>query len=276
MEWEDLCTHRPGSKVARVARKMEAGVVAQADVVFSAEGGYAGGLLTDQNGEKLWLPWVECRVDEECLFSEMARDWTLKDGTSTEEWRRISKKASSVLKVAKFDLRGSEGEESELSSSRHLIDGPALALGEDGEPVVAWVEREAEEWRLFVYAKGRMECLARKACFPSATLDPEGRVWVAWQSTTGRKGKILASYFEEGKWSPVLMLSPSEGSHWRPSLASGEQGVWLGWDCFMGDTYEVFVRHCSRQGKWGHLIRLSNGEDFDIETNLTMDDEGRA
>ncbi|MDE2993918.1 MAG: hypothetical protein OXU67_08560, partial [Chloroflexota bacterium] len=230
-------------------------------------GGWAGALAWSDG--VAWVAWTACHDPEPALLTYARQEWPLRPGRTLTEWRRRSADTRFMLSLARLDdLAAPIGRE--LTSSPHVIEGPALAtLPEQTTPAVIWAERQDDQCRLMAaIAGGRPEVIHAAAgaiLVPQAAVDHAGRLWAVWQqwpeagSSPAARPRIVAAHrplaataLDPSSWSTPTSLSPAEQSAWSPSLSAAPDGaLWCTWAAWDGTAYQVFVCHAPAGATWG-------------------------
>ena len=241
--------------------------------VAELPGGWAGALAWSDAAP--WLAWTACHDPEPDLLTYARQEWPLRPGRTLTEWRRHSANARFTLSLARLnDPSVPPGRE--LTNSRHVIEGPALApLPKQDTPAVIWVERRDGRCRLMAAIHGgRPEVIHAAAgaiLAPQATVDHAGRLWAVWQqwpqagSSPAARPRILAAHrplaattHDPPSWSKPTSLSPAGQSAWSPSLSADPDGaLWCTWAAWDGTAYQVFVCHAPAGATWGEPALVS-------------------
>ncbi len=236
-------------------------------------GGWAGDLTW--SGPAPWLAWTACHDPEPALLTYARQEWPLRPGRTLTEWRRRSAAAHFTLSLARLEDQAAPiGRE--LTSSRHAIEGPALAtLPQQATPAVLWAARRDDGCRLMAaLGNDRPEIVHTAAgaiLGPQAAVDRDGRLWAVWQqwpeagSSPAARPRIVAAHrplaataHDPPSWSAPTTLSPAGQSSWSPTLAAGpDGGLWCAWAAWDGTTYQVFVCHAPPGATWSAPVPVS-------------------
>ena len=236
-------------------------------------GGWAGALAWSDAAP--WLAWTACHDPEPALLTYARQEWPLRPGRTLTEWRRRSAGVHFTLSLARLDDPSAHAVR-ELASSRHVIEGPALApLPQQTTPAVIWAERRDNRCRLMAaIAGGRPEVIHAAAgaiLAPQAAVDHTGRLWAIWQqwpeaaSSPAARPRIVAAHRplavttrDPPSWSKPTSLFPAGQSAWTPSLSAAPDGaLWCAWAAWDGTAYQVFVCHATAGATWGEPALVS-------------------
>ena len=101
-----------------------------------------------------------------------------------------------------------------------------------------------------VSPKVRLSEAAGSDISPVATVDADGRIWIAWQAARGNAFRIVERHqVADGGWSPETRVSNQAGNCWSPAIAAAADGrVAIAWDTYDKGDYDVWVREFSREG----------------------------
>lgn len=253
-------------------------------------GGWAGDLAWSDGAA--WVAWTACHDPEPDLLTYARQEWPLRPGRTLTEWRRRSADARFTLSLARLDdpaaLAGRE-----LTSSLHVIEGPALAtLPQQTTPAVIWAERRDDQCLLMAaVAGGRPEVIHAAAgaiLAPQAAVDHTGRLWAVWQqwpqagSSPTARPRIVAAHrplaattHNPPGWSKPTTLSPAGQSAWSPALVADPDGaLWCAWTAWDGTAYQVFVCHAPAGATWGEpaLVPPAPTGSFHLTPAITATD----
>ena len=193
------------------------------------------------------------------------------------------------------------GEELDVDAARHALD-PAVAIGADGAPVVAWHERApgdglgSVQVRRWDATTGGWTTLARNlairpegdASRTSLVVDGSGRIHVAWtEDDLGLGLTFVARYEGLGEWQ-VLDPHPLPGPgapypthHMDAALATGPDGLLvrsLRWSHVVG-PYGRLETWSADDEAWEAYVGTLTGPTGDIVTAVSapaVDREARA
>jgi hypothetical protein len=144
-----------------------------------------------------------------------------------------------------------------------IIHQPALACDGEGTLWTVWsqIDEASDTWRLNARAvvDGKIQEKVTtldgdsgSAVFSEAAADPEGRVWVVWQSFRGSLADIFAKYYEpaSGRWSDEIQVTRNAAGDWEPRLAFGPEGeAVVIFDSSRGGVFNVYMARINLDGK---------------------------
>ncbi len=119
--------------------------------------------------------------------------------------------------------------------------------------------------------------LTEDALRPALGLDANGHPWVAWESRTGARFRVVARPLG-GTDGPGAVQVVSDGGelNLRPAIVPApEGGIHVTWDQYADGEYHVLLRRVSRHGR-GPVIRVSTEQAFNIGPSATVDEEGNV
>jgi hypothetical protein len=171
------------------------------------------------------------------------------DGTADE--LKIARKSGDGLKVI-GSLAGPG-----------IIHQPALASDGEGRLWTIWsqVDEASNTWRLKARAviDGKiqakvttLESDSGSAVFSEAATDPQGRVWVVWQSFRGGLADIFAKYYDPAKdrWSDEIQVTKNPAGDWEPRLVFGPDGqAVVIFDSSRGGAFNIYMAQVGLNGK---------------------------
>ena len=110
---------------------------------------------------------------------------------------------------------------------------------------------------------------------PETCVDPDGRLWMAWQSHDGTGYDIFLASFDGELWSEPLQLSDHPGNDWDPTIASDDNGkLWVVWSGFRDADYDLFCVSLEH-GQPSAERRLTDHTAYDLHPWVCIDGEGR-
>ncbi len=157
----------------------------------------------------------------------------------------------------------------------------ALATLHDDTLWIVWASQRSGNWDLFgrPYLDGKLGVVVRLTddagpdLWHRMTTDNRGRAWLVWQGFRGGRSAIFA------RWHEPIQVSADKGNAWDPTVAadSKEDRVWVGWDAYERDTYNVRVRALSGGPKprLGEVLFPEPSPLFAAHVSLACDRAGR-
>jgi hypothetical protein len=152
---------------------------------------------------------------------------------------------------------------------------------------VVWASQRQGNWDLYArpYRGGKLGAEVRLTDDPGPdiwhrmTTDRKGRAWVVWQGFRKGRSAVFARCADGDGWHDPVQVSAGTGNAWDPSVAADtkEDRVWVGWDQYGRDTYNVRVRSLSG-GPKPALGEVQGPEDsplFAAHVSLACDTGGR-
>ena len=160
---------------------------------------------------------------------------------------RIGKKTESGL------------EEIATLSDPGVIHQPAIAVDGSGALWAIWgqtgsddvVSLMARSWK--DGERGELVVLADSDgadSFADAGTDPEGRVWVTWQSMRAGEGDVFARFFDPGfgGWSQEIPVADAPGGDWEPRVAFAGGATWVVYDSSRGNEFNLYLAKVDAEG----------------------------
>ncbi|MCI0456495.1 MAG: DUF3604 domain-containing protein [Gemmataceae bacterium] len=163
----------------------------------------------------------------------------------------------------------------------------ALATLHDDTLWIVWASQRGGNWDLFArpYLDGKLGAEVRLTedvgpdLWHRMTTDNRGRAWLVWQGFRGGRSVIFARCADMKGWHEPVQVSSDRGNAWDPTVAadSKEDRVWVGWDAYERDTYNVRVRALSGGPKpnLGGVLFPEPSPLFAAHVSLACDREGR-
>ncbi|NWG14487.1 MAG: DUF3604 domain-containing protein [Acidobacteria bacterium] len=105
----------------------------------------------------------------------------------------------------------------------------------------------------------------------------DGSLWILWQGENPGGFGIFARHVEDGKLGPIEEVSPSSPHvHWHPSAVVSRDGrVWVAWDAFDGQSYNVWARARGPEG-WAEAVPVADSPAFEGKADLAAGSDGRV
>lgn len=138
---------------------------------------------------------------------------------------------------------------------------PCLARDGEGAIWCVWSQLDSGRWNLYARSivggkpGGRAVAIAGSeagAVFPDLATDPEGRVWVTWQSFDRGPSEVFARYYdpETEAWSAPIRVTDHPAGDWEPRLAfaAGDEAL-IVFDSYRKGNFDVFLARVSPAGK---------------------------
>jgi hypothetical protein len=177
----------------------------------------------------------------------------------------------------------------------------ALASTHDGRLWIVWASQQKDDWRLMgrEYKDGSLSPTSVITGVPGPhswhrmTTDNMGRAWLVWQGFGNKGRSAIHAMCSDGKSTKGLgaarqvVVSETEGNCWAPVVAhdTKEDRVWIGWDEYHGDTYQVKIRSVSdtrapqpvkgEDYKLGPILTPEASPLFQANASLACDKDGR-
>jgi hypothetical protein len=169
----------------------------------------------------------------------------------------------------------------------------ALATTHGGRLWIVWSALNQGNWDLYArpYQDGMLGATVRLTddagpdVWHRMTTDRNGRGWLVWQGWREGRAHIFARCVEGDKWhKPVLVSSDPQlvkgvTNCWDPCVTADPSAdrVWIGWDEYQRDTYQVAVTSLKGGADPAHTpIMYPEGcKAFQAHINLACDRDGR-
>ncbi|MFC1596546.1 hypothetical protein ACFL5Q_01180 [Planctomycetota bacterium] len=138
---------------------------------------------------------------------------------------------------------------------------PCLARDGAGTIWCVWSQLEGGRWNLYARSivggkpSGRAVPIADSqgnAVFPDLETDPQGRVWVAWQSFDRSCSEIFTRYYDPRTeaWSAPIRVTNHPAGDWEPRLAFAAGGeALIVFDSYRNGNFDVFLARVSPAGQ---------------------------
>jgi hypothetical protein len=166
---------------------------------------------------------------------------------------------------------------------------PTVAVDDKGVVWVAWAQPMEGDWEIVrrTYtppapgeAEGKWSDIVRVTRAPGsdfhvvAATDSGGTVWLAWQAWRENNYEILASAQKEGhRLSSPRVVSMSPANDWGPSIAAdGKGNVYVAWDTYDKDNYDVWVRNVSGNDRG---LAVADSPRFEARPHLACGKDNR-
>jgi len=152
---------------------------------------------------------------------------------------------------------------------------------------IVWSSQRKGNWDLYArpYKDGKLGDEVRLTDAPGPdlwhrmTTDQRGRGWLVWQGFRDGQADIFARCVDAEGWHAPIKVSTSKGNDWDPCIVadSKEDRVWVGWDTYDRDTYNVRVRSLSGGPKpvLGEILCPEPSPLFAAHISLASDKAGR-
>ena len=161
---------------------------------------------------------------------------------------------------------------------------PAVAVDGQGRVVVAWSENRDGNFDLYrrVYDPKTSQWSEPKRLTenPGAdahvalAVDPDGRVWMAWQAWEDGRASVLANPVEQGA-EGARRATDGKANAWSPAIAIDSRGtVYVGCDVYEGD-YNVVVAKFTSQNADIQRTVVAGGPNYEARPSLALDGQGR-
>ena len=113
--------------------------------------------------------------------------------------------------------------------------------------------------------------------YPSMTVGPDGRVWLAWTSHRDGAETLLLRWTDDGtSWSQPFALTPDAGDIYHSALVSPKPGELLAvWTENVGGQLDLHARRFSG-GAWSNVERITNTIGPDTFPKLAVGKDAEA
>ena len=244
------------------------------------QGAYACDLALHADG-RAFGAWAGTDWAEEALFIARSNTggggWRYALGHDERDF--VARLGAARYRVYAGHLDGADVQAVELTQSPTAIQDPAVAVFDDAR-LVTWGERLNSHFVVRAWTGGEAETVASTPASltrPTAAIDSDGQLWVAWQAFDGDACVVVVSRREAKGWTPPVVASASSQSAWRPVLrASVSHGVWLAWDAWTGHHFQVFARRIGPDGTLGLVVQISDLPLLAMDVDLAVDDDDTA
>lgn len=175
-----------------------------------------------------------------------------------------------------------------------LVDGVgdhfrvAVAGQSGGTTWITWAAQKQHRWNLYgrAWKDGQLGNVTQLTDTSGPNLwhrmatDRQGRVWLVWQGFHNGHSHIFARYADGDGWHKAIPVTDGDDDQWDPSIAADPRHdrVWVGWDGYNGETYNVHV--CSlapvATPAIGPVLTPEVSPLFEAHANLACDGLGRV
>jgi hypothetical protein len=247
------------------------------------------------------IPW---EPEKQSILLTEAQGFTLSPMVPFEEGIRneypaIAVDTAGVPHVAFVSERdGAEGVYAKRFRDNKLLDEVQLSAvtGFETRPVMVsladgvcgvWVARRENRWHIIGRTlRGERpgdEIVVSRDCAgwnwrPAATVDKDGKMWVAWERKENGRYEILARCLDGDTLSPVIRVSARpQMDCQRPSIACDNGGnVWIAYDLYEGEgNFNIYLRRLAG-GTLSEEIQVTSHPAFDVAPALAVDKHGNV
>ena len=251
-----------------------------ADTPTVLQGAYACDLAPDADGGVVGA-WAGSDWAEEALFglrtAHPGGHWQFAPGYDERDF--IARLGKGRFRVYAAQLAADDLKPVELTESPTAIQDPAVAVFDDTR-LVAWGERLNSHFVVRAWTGGEAETVASTPASltrPTAAIDSDGQLWVAWQAFDGDACVVVVSRRRPNGWTAPVVASYAGHSAWQPVLrASASHGVWLAWDAWTGHHFQVFARRIGPDATLGPVVQVSDLPLLAMDVDLAVDDDDTA
>ena len=160
----------------------------------------------------------------------------------------------------------------------HWNDAPAIAAGESGSLIVAWVayrnhdeEIHVARWdRASPCALEQLSGVAGRDFGPAVAAAPGRGFWVVWTGEREGQWRILGRQFTDGRWRPEVRISAGDEACWHAALAADARGPYVAWERLTRSGPEIWSSRATPEG-WEEGRRVAAGSN----PSLAVDPAGR-
>ncbi len=159
--------------------------------------------------------------------------------------------------------------------------GPRIVEDNSGNPwVIYGSEVMNQQWEIFACmwngtaweAPIRLTNSPGNDVRPSATVDANGNIWVAWESMRTGDKNIFIKMFNGTDWSSDLQLTTDAGWDIKSSLAADRNGdVWVAWESDRTGNKDIFLKRYN-SSQWSHDIQVTDNPKCDQEVAIHAGD----
>jgi Divergent InlB B-repeat domain len=209
-------------------------------------------------------------------------------GDATAVWTEVEG-SHQVLRAATRPVGSTWGPSVRVSSSLAEVEAPiALAVNENGDAVVAWVDREGPEQFVEVAARSAggswskpepFVALGEEARNPAVAIDPNGNAVVLWQQTLIGGEQVIESSSRQagGAWASAEEISSGLGVAETPSVTITATGtVVAGWVVVAGGESHVSGVSKELGGAWTPELAISESSTTTEAPQIEIDVSGEA
>ncbi len=199
------------------------------------------------------------------------------DGTPWVSWQAYTGNSDDVY------VRHGSGRVSVVRSGADVY-RTDIAIDGDGSAWVIWSERLNDNWDLFARAFDgeSWSPVARLSEAPQPDLQhrvaaaPDGTLHLVWQGyRNGAASVFHRSYSPSTGWSEPTRVSANGGNCWEPVVAATDRSVFVAWDQYGPDGYDVRMRH-RLDGEWSEAVPVAATPRFEAHVAMAADADGRV
>jgi hypothetical protein len=107
---------------------------------------------------------------------------------------------------------------------------------------------------------------------PSAAVDANGYIWVAWESMRNGNKDIYVKYHNGTAWSSEIQLTTDTGWDIKSALTAAKNGdVWVAWESDRTGNKDIFLKRYN-SSMWSHDIQATDSPLCDQEAALHAGD----
>ncbi len=169
-----------------------------------------------------------------------------------------------------------------LDSSKLQEDFPAMCIGPDGKPIIAYTAFDGTEdtirlAKLDSSSMVELGAISEPGNVYQPCIASDGEtVWCIWPQMQQGKWDLLARPVTDGKFGqPTNLTAELPGNHVFPDAKSdGQGGIWLTWQSFEGGSADVRAMH--RGTQWSDPIRVTDHASGDWEPRLVSGTKDEA
>jgi hypothetical protein len=205
------------------------------------------------------------------------------DGRVAVVWQEFSNERDRLLTREWDGANWGAAEVLETEETRDIL-RPSAAFDGKGQLHVLWSAQVSGNWDIYERRKtgAAWSAIERLTQTPGSDLhqrvvaDPQGNLWMAWQSFRSGQSDIYLKEFRPsaGTWGEDLRVSESPANDWEPALAASANTVWVGWDSYDRGNYDIYVRPFAN-GQPGPVRQITSSPRFEAHASLAADGEGR-
>lgn len=152
---------------------------------------------------------------------------------------------------------------------------------------LVWASQRKSNWDLYArpYKDGKLGDEVRLTddagpdLWHRMTTDRRGRAWLVWQGFRNGRLAVFARCADADGWHPAVQVSDGKTNAWDPTVAADtkEDRVWVGWDSYEKDTYNIRIRGVSGGPKpaLGAVLHPEDSPLFAAHVSLACDKGGR-
>ena len=116
---------------------------------------------------------------------------------------------------------------------------------------------------------------------PSACVDHNGNIWVAWNAGRDVRSNIWTSHYDGISWSEPEEVAFHVDWDFHPSMVTDNSGkVWIFWQSYRGvenyidgwDIYGVYNNGSS----WSSPLQITTADPYDVEPKSAVDSSGKV